>query len=214
MPSGSLVIVGAGGHADVVRAAAEASGWRIAAHVDETVACDAIHRGVQMLGGVNALDRAIELSENVHVAIGNNAVRERLASEVTRRGARLTTIVHPSAFVDPSATVEAGTAVLAVAAINPLATIGTAVIVNTGAIVEHHCHLDDAVHVAPGAVMGGHCRIGAQALIGLGARLRDRIAVGANALVGTGAVVVSDVGEDATVIGVPARAIRHPGQTP
>ncbi|NVB78331.1 MAG: hypothetical protein HOV81_08050, partial [Kofleriaceae bacterium] len=41
--------------------------------------------------------------------------------------------------------------------------------------------------------------------IGLGARVRDHISIGTRATVGMGAVVVGDVGDGETVVGVPAR---------
>ena len=208
VPNRSLVLVGAGGHADVVRAAAEASGWRVTAHVDTTLARDAVHRGLPILGGADAIARSEDLGGAIHVAIGDNATRMQLCARLQCKGVVLATIVHPAAFVDPSASLGPGSAILAGAIVNPLAKLACAVVVNTGAIVEHHCAIADGVHVAPGAVMGGHCRIGTQALIGLGARLRDRVTIGACARIGAGAAVIDDVEENTTVVGVPAKRLR------
>jgi acetyltransferase EpsM len=119
---------------------------------------------------------------------------------------RWATIVHATAWVAPSATVEAGAVVLASAVVNTGAHVGGHAIVNSAAVVEHDVVIGRGVHVAPGAVIGGGTHVGEGALIGLGARVRDHIEIGAGAIVGMGAVVVGSIAPGARVVGVPARS--------
>jgi acetyltransferase-like isoleucine patch superfamily enzyme len=51
-------------------------------------------------------------------------------------------------------------------------------------------------------------RIGEEAFIGLGCRIIQCLNIGSRAIIGAGAVVIRDVPDEATVVGVPARAIR------
>jgi serine O-acetyltransferase len=51
--------------------------------------------------------------------------------------------------------------------------------------------------------------IGAYARIGTGAKVLGHIAIGDRAVIGAGAVVLADVPEAATVVGVPARIVRR-----
>jgi serine acetyltransferase len=74
--------------------------------------------------------------------------------------------------------------------------------------VEHECELGEAVHVAPGACLAGRVRVGAYAFIGIGAQVIQCLAVGEGATVGAGAVVIADVPDGATAVGVPARIIK------
>ena len=53
--------------------------------------------------------------------------------------------------------------------------------------------------------MNGECRVGDGAFFGTGAIVTPGLRVGADAKVGAGAVVLEDVPEGATVVGVPAR---------
>ena len=79
--------------------------------------------------------------------------------------------------------------------------------------------LDSLVHVAHNVVIGRHTaltaaamiagstRIGEHVWIGPNASLRDRIVIGDRATIGVGAVVMRNVPDDGTVMGLPARTL-------
>jgi serine acetyltransferase len=52
-------------------------------------------------------------------------------------------------------------------------------------------------------------RIGAYTRVGTGAKVLGAVTVGERAIIGAGAVVLHDVPEAATVVGVPARVVRQ-----
>ncbi len=94
------------------------------------------------------------------------------------------------------------------AVVNAGARIGFACIVNTAASVDHDCVLDAGVHISPGAHLAGQVFVGTCSWIGIGAIVRQRISIGSHAMIAAGAVVVKDVQDAATVIGVPATQVR------
>jgi acetyltransferase EpsM len=51
-------------------------------------------------------------------------------------------------------------------------------------------------------------RVGSCAFVGIGAQVIQCLAVGEGAVVGAGAVVLQDVPDGATVVGVPARVVK------
>jgi len=138
------------------------------------------------------------------VAIGNAKLRLELTDRCRRSGFEVISIVHPMAFVSKFASIATGTVVFAQSAINTDARIGAACIINTGATVDHDCVIGDGVHVCPGAHLAGDVRVGDRSWIGIAATVRQGITIGRDATVGAGAVVIADVADDSTVVGVPA----------
>jgi acetyltransferase EpsM len=211
-----LVIAGSGEHARVVAEAATAAGlepigWTgpVPAPVagpgpssplprlgtDEELAA--------RLGGLPASDRP-----SLVLGFGGPAAARRRVVTAFGTGAAWGTVVHPAAWVSPSATLGPGTVVLAGAIVNTGAAIGAHVIVNSGAIVEHDAVIGDHAHLAPAATVGGGARVGQDAFIGLNATVRDHVEVGDGATVGMGAAVTEDVPPGARVGGVPARPLQ------
>ncbi len=206
--SGRLVIVGGGGHARAVVEAAttDPAGWEIVGYVDHapTEAMDG--HGVPYLGPDEVLDdgRSVPLDACLVLGIGRGPRRD-LVGRFDASGRPWATVVHGAAWCSPTATVGAGTVILAGAVVQAGVRLGDHVIVNTAASIDHDSTIGDRTHVAPGAHLGGRVVVGADAHIGIGAAVRDGIRVGDGAVVGMGAAVVADVPAGVTVIGVPAR---------
>lgn len=139
--------------------------------------------------------------------IGDNGPRRRLYEKATEIGFEVVPVIHPTAIIATRVTIGRGPIIMAGAIINAAARIGDNVIVNTGAIVEHDCVIGHHAHIATGARLASTVQVGEGAHIGIGASIRQCIRIGPNAIVGAGAVVVRDVLEGLTVVGVPARPL-------
>lgn len=203
MSLGPLVVVGAGGHAKVVISTARAVGYTTIRVVDDNrstwgskVLGADVGEGVgEALGNENA---------TVVLAIGLNQTRVLRARDAKCQFAIL---VHPFTFVDSTARLGAGTVVFAGAIIQPDATLAQQVIVNTSASVDHDCRIGIGCHLAPGSRLAGNVVLDEGAFVGAGALVIPSIRVGAYATVGAGAAVIHDVPAEATVVGIPARAL-------
>lgn len=178
----NCVLVGAGGHAKVLVETIRAHGGAVSCYVDARDAdwLDARRKAsdaeaqpadgpiVLGIGGMTlkALDRRLDLYLSYR-----------------RRGFSAQPLVHNAAWISASASIGAGTVVLAGAVVQPAVRIGEAAIVNTGAIVEHDSVIGDGTHVAPGAIVLGNCRVGRCCMIGAGAVLLPDTEVPDNTLV-------------------------------
>ena len=211
-----LLILGAGGHAKVVAETAIASGqFSEVAFLDDR--CSGPHQRLSLLGFpvLGPLALALEPAQRVHfasavVAIGNAAARLNWIEQLDLAGYELPVLVHPTAWVSPSAQIGSGSVVFAQAALQALAAIGAGSILNTGCSVDHDVQLADGVHICPGARLAGEVQVGSRSWVGIGASVIQQVRIGADVIVGAGTAVVSDLPDGVTAVGVPARVLPRP----
>ncbi len=192
-----LAIVGAGGHGRVAMDCA-----RLMRSWSEVIFFD------DKLSPANSFKALFDLNpENIEafVAIGKNSLRQELQIKLASNGFSIPILKHPSAVIAQDATIKDGSLLVAGAIVNPGAQLGYGCIVNTAASVDHDCKLGDFVHIAPGARLAGAVQIGHRAWVGVGSTICENRAIGADALVAAGAVVINDIPDNKTVMGVPAR---------
>lgn len=195
-----LILIGGSGHAKVIVGLARQLGVPVECCLDDN---PALH-GATLLGvPVRGPTASFPLTgRRAVLAIGNNAIRARLASCLP---AEWVTLVHPRAFVEPSVRLGPGTVVFAGAIVQPDTVIGAHAILNTGATVDHDGRIGDFVHLAPGVHLAGNVTIEEGAFVGVGVSVIPGRRIGAWTTVGAGAAVVRDLPGHVTAVGVPAR---------
>jgi len=201
-----VVIVGSGGHAKVVIELIRAEGRY------QVKGCTGLGESGFVLGDVPILGTDSVLpamlangAKKAFVAIGDNHLRLRLLAQVLEMGFELINAVSPNAVVSPSATLGRGIAIMAGAIINASAEIGDGAIINTNAGVDHDCRIGRGAHIGPGSTLAGNVEIGCESFLGVRTCVIPGIRIGSRAIVGAGSVVVRDIPDDVTAMGVPAR---------
>lgn len=145
---------------------------------------------------------------NYILGIGDNKLRNKIASLVIVSGAQLGTVIHPTASVSKWSKLGLGVFVARNVMVNPISTIGDFSILNTGSIIEHECILGEAVHIAPGAILSGNVRVGNRSFIGANAVIKQGVVIGEDVLVGAGAVILKNVPSGSKIVGNPGRLIK------
>jgi len=204
-----VVVIGAGGHAKVVIELIRAQGlYNVMGCTDrEPQRRDVV--GAPILGSDDVLpDLYAQGVRHCFIALGDNALRRKVAARVASLGFELVNAISPKAVVSPSARIGRGVAVMAGAVINADATIGDLAIVNTRAAVDHDCQIGEAAHIAPRATLAGSVRVGPLAFVGAGATIVPGVNVGESTVIGAGATVISDLGPNLVAVGVPAKPLR------
>ena len=204
-----MVIVGAGGHGQVVADAAQAAhiagkGPRVVGFADDRLVGSEVD-GHQVLCRIDELD-AVE-HDGFVVAIGDNRQRADAFHRLRLRGGTPMSVIHPTAVIADSAVVGAGVVVCAGVVVNPHAEIGDNVILNTGCTVDHHARIGAHAHLGPGAHLAGTVTIGSGALIGVGAAVTPGRVIGEWTVIGAAAAVVEDIPAGVVAVGVPARCL-------
>jgi sugar O-acyltransferase (sialic acid O-acetyltransferase NeuD family) len=204
MDTSALVIYGGGGHGkalvDLVRAIGS---HRIVGIVDDSLKAGTEIMGVSVLGGAERLhelaQEGIRQAINAVGGIGDMNSRIQVFKRLQALGFEFPNLIHPSAWIEPSASLHAGVQVLPHAYIGSEAQVGLGVIINTAAVISHDCVLDDYVNIAPGALLAGKVSIGEGVLVGMGVTINLNVQVGPGAKIGNSAVVKTDVPEGQVV---------------
>ncbi|MGF1924173.1 MAG: acetyltransferase, partial [Bacteroidia bacterium] len=142
-------IIGAGGHAKVVIDILLSNKLTTIEVWDENLAAKS-PLGFPIQG--NLLNFKKLNSDQVIVAIGNNKVRKKVASDLKTTA----NCIHFTSAISPSASIGIGTVIMANASVNADATVGDHVIINTNASVDHDCIIGDFVHISPQAGLAGN----------------------------------------------------------
>jgi len=101
--------------------------------------------------------------------------------------------------------------------IHPGAKIGEALFIDhgMGVVIGETAEIGDNCHIMQGVTLGGtsmhrtkrHPTLGKGVVVGAGAKLIGAVEIGDNARIGAGSVVVTNVPENATVVGVPGHVV-------
>ncbi len=213
MSRSRLLILGAGGHGKVVAEAVMECG------LSETITflddrCAVSGHSIDQLGWpvigpfASVLDSKIRNQfSSAIVAVGHAPVRLHWLQRLAAAGYELPVLIHPTAWVSPSARLGAGSVVFAQSVIQAQALIGRGAILNTSCSVDHDAQLGDGVHICPGARLAGEVHVGDRSWIGIGSSVIQQIRIGADVTVGAGATVVCDLPDGVTAVGVPARVL-------
>ena len=106
--------------------------------------------------------------------------------------------------------------------IHPGATIGRRLFIDhgTGVVIGETTIIGDDCTLYQGVTLGGtgkdtgkrHPTLGNSVMVGAGAKVLGPITIGHHSRIAAGAVVLADIPENATAVGVPARVVRVGGQ--
>lgn len=155
-------IVGAGGFgrtvhqylSDVIAAGAP---LRIAGFIDDRP--DALE-GFELGPVASGLDaHRPKASHRYVIAVGAPEGRKALAERLSARGARFLTLVHPLAYVAPTALLGDGCVIAPFAYVGPFAEVAANAVIGAHAFVDHDVTVGRFSHVGASAVIAGHARV-------------------------------------------------------
>ncbi len=196
-----VVLCGAGGHAKSVLHLLRLLGYTVPYILDEDFGTVPSVNGVPVRGPLSLLPDREDVF--AFLAIADNQKREEVAARF--RNVNWVTLVHPAAWIDPSARLGAGSYVAAGAIVNAEAVLGNHVIVDSGASVGHDCIVEDFVQLESGVRMGGGAYVSRGALCEIGSAVIPNCSIGAGARLGPRAVAIRPVPAGASYAGVPAK---------
>ena len=105
--------------------------------------------------------------------------------------------------------------------IHPAAKIGKGFFIDhgTGVVIGETSEIGDGCTIYQGVTLGGtgkdvgkrHPTLGDNVMVGAGAKVLGPVKIGSNSKIAAGAVVLTDIPENSTAVGIPAKVVRRDG---
>ncbi len=201
-----LIIIGASGQGKVVAdIAIKMNEWQSIAFLDDDQTIKT-SMGLEVIG--TTADAFIYKGEaDFFVAIGSNATREKIQEKLIEEGLNVVSLIHPCSVIGTGVEIGIGAVVMAGVVINSSTRIGKGCIINTSSNLDHDNIIEDYVHISPGVNIAGTVKVGKGSWLGIGSVVSNNVNICSGCKVGAGAVVVKDITEPGTYVGVPARRV-------
>lgn len=180
--------------------------WNLIGYVD-----DNIQKGTEItkLKVVYNTDELLKLEEktNVVIAIGNAKVRKLIYNKIKEnKNLSFPNLVDPSAIIG-----EVDMGIGNIICAGTIATVNIKInnfnIINLDCTIGHDDVLTDFITVYPSVNISGNTTINEVVEIGTGTQIIQGKNICSNVIIGAGAVVVKDIEEEGTYIGIPVKKI-------
>lgn len=194
-----IAIIGYGGLAREIKSYLNKIGLSSAFFVS-----DEFHDGSPNLFKLSELD--INTSE-VLICVADVYDKEKIINSLPTE-TKYFTFIHPSAQVYTEHEIGEGSIIGPNVVITSNVKIGKHCLINSGSIIGHDTNIGDYSTVNPNSAVSGNCEISKNVFIGAGSLIREKIQIVSGVKIGMGCVVVKNIFEAGTYVGVPSRKIR------
>ena len=178
--------------------------WNLLGFYDDSIQKGTSIGNVQVLGGVDELNRVPE-PLNIVVAISDCSSRKSVVTRIINSHIHFPVIIHPTCQAgDDKNQLGKGCILTAGVILTTGIQLEDFVILNLAATVGHDVRIGRFSSVMPGCSISGNVKIGECTLVGTGARILQNLSVGNHCKIGAGAVVTQHFGDGKTIVGVPA----------
>lgn len=206
-----IYIVGAGTYGEAMCELAEILGYEVVGFYDE----DESKHGLKImnypvLGKFSVLPCDEIYGKNFIVAIGENAARYKIMTQINSAGGMTPSLIHPTATISPSAIIGKGVYIQANAYIWTKVEIGDYCIISPNVVICHHTTLGKGCMISNVTGVGASIKIEDMVFIGMGCTIVTGIhTIGENSVIGAGAVVLGNIEKNSVYAGVPAKKMRE-----
>lgn len=164
--------------------------------------------GYPVVGDLNHLIR-INYEVHVVIAIGNPGARSEIKKRLKSNNIKFPNMISRHSWISENVKIGDGVIIYPGASINYNVNIGNFVIINMNCAVGHDCTISDFSTLAPGVSLGGLTYIEKEVDMGINAATKQSIRIGESSIVGGMSMVIDDIPEGSTVVGVPAKIIKQ-----
>lgn len=152
----ALLIIGAGRFSPEAEELARLLGYNNIAFLDDNPSGA---YSSPVIGTTTDIEKFRSQYDTAIVALGNNEDRMKYHNELKRFGYIIPALIHPSAYVSPSASIAPGCIIRAKSVVSRDVKLGEACILNVGSLIDHHVEIGYGCHVLMGAVLRNKVKV-------------------------------------------------------
>jgi sugar O-acyltransferase (sialic acid O-acetyltransferase NeuD family) len=182
--------------------------WNLLGFFDDAISEGTFVNHYPILGGIDKLN-LWDSPLNLVLALGVPDTKKRVYGKITNKNILFPILIHPSVVLGCEELISIGEGSI-ICAGNILTTnikVGHHVILNLACTIGHESEVGDYSSFMPACNISGEVKIGKKNFWGTGAKVINGKTIGNNVIVGAGAVIVEDIPDDVTVVGVPAKVV-------
>lgn len=208
----NLIIIGAGGCGRETLQWAEDINrinkkWSIKGFIDDNL--ESLSNVVCKYKVISKIDEYLIGKEDEFIcAIANSKVKEGIVDKLKAKGAKFTTIVHPTAVIGDTSNIGENVIIYPFALISDNAIISDGCIINMYSSVAHDALLGTCCTISAHCDITGGCKLGKNVFMGTTSNMVPRISIGDNVFICAGSTVMASVRSDKKVMGNPATIIK------
>ena len=211
-----LAIIGAGGLAreasllleEINNSLPHGDGWRLLGFIDEDRAKWQRHlRGYPVLGGMEAL---AGLPDDVAVicAVAEPWIKRRLVGLAEEQGRTFTSLMAPGTAPPGEVAIGCGVLVGKGCLLTTNIRLGDHVTLNPGCAIGHDASIGAFTTMMWRVNISGAVTIGEGCSLGTATTVLQGLRMGRGCVTGAGAVVIRELPDDCTAVGVPAQVVK------
>lgn len=164
--------------------------------------------GVPIIGCTEDVYKEDIRNLNFAVTMGENKLRCQVADKLRLLGANTPNLIHPKAFVSPSASIGKGCFIHLNAKISTRCSLGNDCVIDFNSLVAHHASLDNGCYMSSLSMVGSYCKLGKRVLLGMNALIIPlKLVLGDDCIVGAKANVTKSFSKSTVLIGNPAKPL-------
>ena len=206
-----IVIIGAGGFGREVAwliedINKENKEWNLLGFVDDNEEIQGKEiNGYKVVGNIEWLK-----NQELYVvnAIGDPIIKKKVMERLQGSKNKYPVLIHPSVIYSDKVTFGEGSIICAGNIITVNIEIGKHVIINLDCTIGHDAKIGDYSTILPSVNVSGDVDIEECVSVGTGSAIIQGIKIGNNTIVGAGGVVINDLCEPGTYVGVPVKKIK------
>lgn len=142
-----LLILGAGEYGAVAKEIAESIGiYDAISFLDDN--------SPAAIGRINDYSKYLDEYDMAIAAIGSSEIRAELIAKLEMAGYAVPVLIHPRAYVAPSAVIEKGSFIEPMAIVHTDVRVGAGCIISAGTIINHNAVIGNGCHLNCGTIIG------------------------------------------------------------